>query len=402
MTEGVSKKKRSNPYTPGEGLYPACLAGRTNEQRRLSDALEDIINGHSVAGHILYGPRGNGKTVLLADLRCKAKKKNVRILRLRGRPDGLAVDGAPEEDWWRRIELSFRLGPEDAHVTGGLPKWEDWRKNVRFPPDALGAAMAEKKQALLVAFDEAHATPPTVLGDLLGAAQALRDDGEPLLLALAGTPGLKAVLRENEASATFWNRGEHMPLGLLPAGAAGEILEKTGASGGLRYTPDALETSVENSDSYPYFVQLLGQAAWRRAEAGRKAVDEPVARLALADVRRTRRRYYRDRTDEIVGAGLIEPAVAAAQALAGRESGLTDEEIDTALAPFSAGPKETLALRDRLYALGLVWLDEETEHWTPGIPSLAVFVIEKLGPKTNLRPDAPKAGRASRSVSART
>lgn len=54
------------PFKPGFGGMPPHLAGRQEEQDLFRGLLTDMENGEPLASDVvLYGPRGNGKTVLL-------------------------------------------------------------------------------------------------------------------------------------------------------------------------------------------------------------------------------------------------------------------------------------------------------------------------------------------------
>ena len=90
---------KTNPYTPGEGLYPRKLVGRDTERKTLERALSRIADGAPVRGHVLYGPRGCGKTALLENLRLEARKRGVRRLFLMGDAETAraALDAFAEE-----------------------------------------------------------------------------------------------------------------------------------------------------------------------------------------------------------------------------------------------------------------------------------------------------------------
>ena len=368
--------RRKNPYTPGAGRYPVCLAGRDPERTAFAKALRDIGDADAPECHVLYGPRGNGKTVLLADLCRRAAREGIRMLDLAGRPEGLIVGKAPAEGWLQKSRSRFRVGTSGTGVSGSM-RTREWRR--LFPPEALPELVAESSNGLLVTLDEAHAAPSGALGTLLSSAQMLRKDGRPLLLALAGTPGLKSALEKERA--TFWNRSKRLALGLLSAGACAEILEETGKVAGLAYRPEALETLVGAGDRYPYFVQLYGEAAWERAAAaGTDTVDGALAAGVIDDVRPVREEYYGDRELEIRRERLSLPARAVAEALVEREA-LPKRELEALLARYAAGEQEALALEERLYGLGLIWREPGERLWTAGIPSLPAFLKETLAPE---------------------
>ena len=55
-----------NPFHPGQGVAPHTFAGRDKEQSELRRLLRRLNSGRGTDGDIIvYGPRGNGKTVLL-------------------------------------------------------------------------------------------------------------------------------------------------------------------------------------------------------------------------------------------------------------------------------------------------------------------------------------------------
>ena len=72
----MAVKSVLGPFRPGSGGMPPHLAGRESEQSFFRDLLTDLSNGVSPPSEvILYGPRGNGKTVLLRWLEQEAESR---------------------------------------------------------------------------------------------------------------------------------------------------------------------------------------------------------------------------------------------------------------------------------------------------------------------------------------
>ena len=95
------------PFQPGPGGMPPYLAGRETEQdlfRALLQRLRD--RGPLPSEVILYGPRGNGKTVLLGWLRDEAAASEIETaVLLPGEIFGVArlAELLSPRGWWRRL-----------------------------------------------------------------------------------------------------------------------------------------------------------------------------------------------------------------------------------------------------------------------------------------------------------
>ena len=62
----MGEERLTNPFVPGHGAMPPCLAGRDAEQQELMRLLAYLQAGRGAPrAAVLTGPRGNGKTVLL-------------------------------------------------------------------------------------------------------------------------------------------------------------------------------------------------------------------------------------------------------------------------------------------------------------------------------------------------
>ena len=257
----MEKRSRQGPFRPGPGGLPPYLAGRESEQALCRALLGDLQDGLAPPREIvLHGPRGNGKTVLLAWLQQKAAAyPGVDVLRLT--PADIPNEAKLVE---RLLPASWlqRLTPEEVSVRGIT-----WRPGQRNPPPLDHALEARaRKKPLVLLLDEAHTLDERVGCALLNASQKIGRD-LPFLLVLAGTPGLRSHL--NSMNASFWNRAERRAIGRLDSEATAAAIREPLESERIAIDgPNALEHVVRESHGYPYFVQVWGQALWQQLAGG--------------------------------------------------------------------------------------------------------------------------------------
>ena len=349
----------------------------------MSEALDTIASPRGLWLFYLYGPRGNGKTALLADLQKEAGKRKLGALKLVGTPSGWMRTVAPFSPRGSRGELSGTVEVPETVRLSGTYRPASVPDERRFSPHRLPEFASAP---LLVTADEAHAVPPEEIGDLLRVARSLRADSVPVLLAMAGTPDLEFVLRgldvlgEPErtiagAKATFWDRGKRIRVGLLPDGVAAEILEETGA--GLRFEPATLARLAAAASRYPYFVQLLGSAVWEAA-GGAGTVDAACAERALAAFAVERDAYYGLRLRELEDSDLERVAYSVAVALEAGGGEIGEWELNRTLEA-ALGRERRVEAGNRLAGTGFVW-ETATRRWSGGIPSLVESVRHEYSP----------------------
>ncbi len=204
-------------FTPGTGVIPPYLAGRKEEQGYFQDCVEALKGRKPISRDLIfYGPRGNGKTALLRHLQKETLRKEGSKLNIM---------------WVKPFELESRSGVENL-IKGNDKKTGDKIKTVQLSANigiAGGSAELDfsapaftlidllrsksRSKPLILIIDEAHTLKPEIGRILLNTSQDLRSEGRPFLLALAGTPNLRAALRR--ANAFFWERSEKLPLGRL-------------------------------------------------------------------------------------------------------------------------------------------------------------------------------------------
>ena len=352
------------------------MGHRPEVERPLLDMLDRLRDGrHGPHFHYLYGPRGNGKTVLLDWLDRQAGQPDGSgdLIRLRllpedmRSPERLASALVQARPWWSRNLNRLRFGLK-ADASGSVSVSLDGKGSHPSPP--LGRLLADGASAVLVALDEAHEADPRMLGDLLNAVQ-YAGRTRPVGVVLAGTPGLVDTL--DARNATFWNRGRRLPVGLLSNDEAHSVLAHPLAQVGVTAEESALAAIAQAADGYPFFLQLYGEAAWntlRQSDA--RVLSTEHVEVAIRAVEPRRRQYYQDRYREFRKDGAL--ALARDVALAFRDAGgeMTDSQINAVLAKHDGSIGTMLSL---LNSRGFIWQDGD-DHWTSGIPSLMDYMIE--------------------------
>jgi len=337
----MKRPDAKNPFTPGMGTQPPCLAGREDVRAWLREDVQRIAQGQAARNVvILHAPRGHGKTVLLSrpGLGQVALAQQTSYCLVNGgslRRDLLdLLEGGGLTPFVRQgVQIKagvnlvrlltgsaeVRQGPETA-LSGqagaiGMRRLLGTLLAAMNAPagEAAGGDQAsagaerapEAKPGLVLVVDEAHTTDLTDLRDLLTAAQVMLDDG--LLLVLAGTPGLRPRLRQ--ADATFWDRAERFSPGLLRAEETAQALREPLASEGIGVDPEALQAIYEQTQGYPYFVQHMGRAIWDALPPGADRITADVLEAALPVYAQQREAHYEERAAELISAGLDEVAI---------------------------------------------------------------------------------------------
>ena len=345
-------------------------------QGHLATLAGEVSPGTNV---ILYGPRGNGKTVLLEWAVRRARSLRIRVISLSMAESevrqSLFAELSLLPDWLGQLLRSVRgftaagAGVQVREAGGGVLDAKLRRRAGRGP--------------LLLALDEAHRMDPVLGGDLLNIVQRLQREDLPVMLLLAGTPDLPRHL--NKMGASFWDRSDHLPIGRLgtedSAAAVRIPLEEAGRPIAL----DALKVVVRESWGYPFFLQLWGRAIWATCPAA----TQPISVDAIGQVRpqfqRQRRNFYGKRYEELDEAGLLPVAAGLAAAFDGSESCRPQQVLRTIKASLeragmAADGKAVKEARRRLRDLGYIWpvYDGPLAVCEPGIPSLMLYVAAQV------------------------
>ena len=374
---GVRAGGNGNPFRPGAGQMPPWLAGRDKELALAERRLDELAGGVPPAqGILFYGPRGNGKTVLLERIADRARALGMRAERLPAdavRERDVLVQELQERAGLTEDRLSgVQLGPIGATTQPGAPT-----RNVSRLFSAWVQAVSEP---LVVLLDEAQTMDPGAGRAFFEAVQNAGSDALPYMVIAAGTPDAPRKIRR---AGTFAERAfEKLPIGRLDPAATTAALTKPAEAAGRPMDDDARARLGRASQDYPYFVQLLGSAAWDMAvRDGEPTVTGKCAEEAVDTARVVIEGFYAERFDE-AREREVEEVLAPLARLADTQGGRVDDRDLSKLLLLVAQRESVLLDRGSLLTtlrdLGIVW-ETSSAVWEMGIPSFADYILHRAG-----------------------
>ncbi len=285
-----------NPYRPGFNQVPAVLAGRDPVIAGVQEALDvAALDARTPRPLVLTGGRGLGKTVLLSESAViAADQRSWLTVPIEIRPnrpftpqlvERLTVvrDLYHETPKGKRVQVTG--AKVRAHVLGvggelSLTRTPLGPTEPAAPlDDALSDAMdaaVTKDAGLLLTLDELQSADRAELADLAAVLQEHVPDSWPLVVIVAGLPGI----RDKHRRVTYLERGEWHVLDLLDPAATRRAIAEPARSAGRPMTEPAARLLAESSGGYPYAVQVMGHHAWR-ASARSDAIELRHARTAV-------------------------------------------------------------------------------------------------------------------------
>ena len=327
---------------------------------------------------VLYGPRGTGKTAMLLWLEAEARQRNIDVVALS------SADVTTNEEL-----VDCLSGPLKWIDRLGSVSWRGLQRKARDgTAEKLGEVLGRRlrKAPLALLIDEAHTLVPEVGHTILSTVQRLAGKRLPLLTVLAGTPGLPDQLRKMQA--TFWERSKVLLFDRLGDRDASDAVRIPFEEVGRTITSEALDQVVSESQGYPFFLQVWGQALW--ASDGRllSAVTGGDVQSARAGFEAERNQFYGHRHDELDALGLLPAAAAVASAFRdARElhSTAIDRILESTMRQEGlCSDRESVAeVRRQLKDVGFIWNRGAGlgGRYVPGIPSLMDFVLRSV-PRT--------------------
>ncbi len=388
--------RRDNPYTPGAGLKPLCLAGRDAELAQFDLLLDRFDCGVHERSLIFSGLRGVGKTVLLLEFDIRARERDwatsdvyevgsqsdfrvsfarmaARLLRsmsLRKRVrqralEALGVVRAFAELAPVGVRLHLEVSSRKGVADSGDPE-EDLADLL----EEIGSVALDASTPALFLIDEMQNLDSSSISALCMAFHRMSKKGLPVALAGAGLPSLPLKLF---AAKPYTDRlFTHKQLGRLSSEAAYRALIGPAEFRDVCFETEAAQGVVEESAGFPYFLQEYGRVVWDEA---------PRSPIALQDVD-TIHTTVRDNLAETFFGPRLELATdneqryLIAMASLGNGPYLTSE---VASACDVKAAQHVSPLRDALIRKELIWSPRRGQIAFT-VPRFAEFIREQLTP----------------------
>ena len=365
----------ANPFQPGRGVLPPLIAGRERELELAEEYLAVLDRGESPPDDLLfYGPRGNGKTTLRLEVERRARNRHLRVERF---PVAAFTDRS------RLVrQLQEQAGVLGGQVTSVQIAGSGMTGTPRAPIEDIDRLFAlwvgaGGARPMVITLDEVQALDPDTARPFFEAVQEAKTRAAPFLVIAAGTPDAPRRIRQ---AGTFNERGfKRRRVGRLDRPATLAALREPARASGRPFTEDAAGFLAEQSQDYPYFVQLLGRAAWKAAAEGAFEISLREAQQGAATCAEDIEEFYEGRYRE-AEARRVEPALAPLASLVSEHGGeITDSQLKPLLRQFGAEPEipfDDLSLRGELSDLGVLW-PVRPGVWEMGIPSFADYLIRR-------------------------
>lgn len=250
---------RRNPFRPGFGCPPLCLAGRDDVIGSFSDALRDgsIPGGASC---VITGTRGVGKTVLvnmMADI-CRLCGFDVFSYSSHNRTlDDFVLD-----------IRSRLLGSDTDDI----------------PLDHLLASVCDmSERGVVVIIDEVDCYFADELIPIVEACRSVLATGRNVCLVMSGLPWLVRDFERLPGASSLLDMRHVRLSSLNQSDSIYAITGACSADGGISIDDEFAMRLARVSCGYPFAIQLLGSMAWGNANRdGRSAISKSDCDLAIS------------------------------------------------------------------------------------------------------------------------
>ncbi|MCQ3812597.1 MAG: ATP-binding protein [Acidimicrobiia bacterium] len=312
-----------NPYRPGAGSAPPALVGRDDLIDDFEITMRRALDRRPGKSCVLLGLRGVGKTVLLNRFSRIAEQLEAKIGFLEaseggGFPELLAVrlrrilleleQGAARRalSAVRRalsVLVSFTHSFADcSSVAVSVEPLAGQADSGVFSEDltdllvAVGEAADACDSGLLLAIDELQYLTDEELAAVVGATHRSVQLDLPVVVAGAGLPQVPALLGN---ARTYAERLFQFPeIGRLDEDDAAAAVVLPAAELGVDIEEAAVARVIDESGSYPYFLQEWAYHAWDAAPAT-PITDEDVRSARSSVVDKLDRDFFRVRYDRL-------------------------------------------------------------------------------------------------------
>lgn len=263
----MAKKNPTNPFKPTAGAEPPILVGR---KQVIDDFTDGLDEGVGAPGRLMRisGPRGSGKTVLMAELGAIAKERDWVVIRESAR-QGLV------EHLVSKLASKLPSANASAEADLGFIKLHAGiNEDANIPIDLESVLTSACKKigtkGLLITIDEVQNADKADITEIASAVQFLIQDKRDIAFVFAGiTTGVLDII--NDEGMTFLRRAKAEELEPLPTEEVVPALRKSFTDTGMEIGNPELEAAAAATCGYAFLVQLVGYYVWREC---RRHIEE--------------------------------------------------------------------------------------------------------------------------------
>jgi hypothetical protein len=281
-----------NPFTPMFGNEPPILAGR---DKMIADVMSGLQNAPGDPNRVTLftGPRGSGKTVLLA--RIASEAESIGWISASAPAGPRLLDELTEQIEKRAASLlpkksAGKLTGVQVYGTGftrepAPEKQLTWRTQVENYLDILD----ETGTGMLFAIDEASVDCDSLI-ELVSTFQTFVTGKRNVALIMAGLPGNVMQLYHHN-SISFLRRAFRRDIGSVSLPEARAAIKKTVELTGRSIAENALDAASKGTEGFPFLIQLIGYHTFNMsgrnritladAKAGINAAEEDMQNMVL-------------------------------------------------------------------------------------------------------------------------
>jgi len=286
-----------NPYAPGAGSPPPELAGRETLMEEATVILGRTKAGRATQSMILIGLRGVGKTVLLSEIRRIADADGFAVIFIEAHEGkklaemivpplremlyslstidkarnlaarGLRVLKSFVSSLSITIEgVTFGLGVDQET---GVADSGDIEADLPRLFEVIGEAAFSANRPLLILVDELQYLDTLEFSALIMAMHRVNQRQLPIAMIAAGLPQTLALAGNSKSYAERLFR--FLSVGALDEADARKAIVEPARSEEVEFSDEAIQSILDVTQRYPYFLQQWGYDAWNVAR------DSPIS-----------------------------------------------------------------------------------------------------------------------------
>jgi DNA-binding IscR family transcriptional regulator len=274
-----------NPFTPVFGNEPPILAGR---KRMIQDVTTGLDNGPGDPNRvtIFTGPRGSGKTVLLATIAAAAENMgwiSVHVTAMPGMLDMIVEQIEEKGSEFLRLDKSG--GVTGLQVSGfGITRELPAEKSVSFRTQVSRylKELEEQHIGLLITVDEVTADVPEMI-ILIDSFQHFIRERQEIALLMAGLPNNVLQMFQHE-SISYLRRAFRKQLDSISIQEVRMAIEDTIKLTGRTIDKEALSIASEATKGFPFLIQLIGFYTFSQSDKKKITVEDAERGIEIAKI----------------------------------------------------------------------------------------------------------------------